>query len=193
MDRASASVVGPPVFVAIARKATGRDMGSVMTHRFTGTRPLFRVFESLTTTRRRVGMVRRPRRHVVGMAFLLGVALSSLTSPDLQATGSREARAAGLAVEQVSIDDRQYGYDDPTSCDKDQYFQAGITWDALTSYFTGTHGFQQYAVKNGYCMEKPRTTRPGVKGGNRWDYWGDYWERQNQRNHPMWTIDWWGR
>lgn len=166
-------------------------MGAVMTQRTDETRPSFRLIDVAAMACRWERGIGRPRRRAVALAVLLAVALSISMSPDLRTVGSREALAAGLA-ERMPSRGYQYGYVAPGSCDKDHYYQEVYTWDDLTSYFTGTRMLHIGTSRNGYCMEKPRTTRPGVQGGNRWDYWEDYWERRNHRNGSMSFGGWWG-
>ncbi|MGE3909061.1 MAG: hypothetical protein AB7K36_06910 [Chloroflexota bacterium] len=141
-----------------------------------------------------VGGAARLSNRRVTVAILLGVALANLLSPDLQTFGTREALAAGPAVEHVRPGSYLDGYTAPGSCDKDHSFQEAFSWDDLLSYFTaGPRPLYNGVYKIGYCIEKPRTTRPGVNGGNRWDYWADYWDRERHRNDSLWDRDWWGR
>jgi hypothetical protein len=165
-------------------------MGSVMTHRSTVKRQLIHAIELTVMTCRRVGVAGPPSGRAVALAIVLGVAFARLISPDLQTFGSREALAAGLAVDRVRASGVLDSYAYPGSCDKDQVFQEAFSWDDLMAYFTGRQAVYRSASKIGYCIEKPRTTRPGVAGGNKWDYWDDYWARENHKNDSIWYGGW---
>ena len=162
-----------------------------MTRRSTVNRQLLRAIGFAAMTCRWVGIAERPRRRAVALAMILGVALSGLISPDLQTFGSREALAAGPGVDHLRYAGQFDGYASANSCDKDQYFQEAFSWNDFMSYLSGTRPSYKSISRIGYCIEKPRTTRPGVAGGNRWDYWDDYWARERHKNDSIWQAAWW--
>lgn len=163
-----------------------------MTPRSVFKRQSFHLIELAVMTGRWVGVAARPSSRAIVLAILLGVTLASLFSPDLQTFGNREAFAAGPAIDHVRASGYLDGYASPGSCDKDQYFQEAFSWDTLVSYVTGTRTVYKSTSTVGSCVEKPRTTRPGVQGGNRWDYWDHYWDRERHKNDPTLYGGWWG-
>jgi hypothetical protein len=165
-------------------------MGSVMTHRSTVKRQSIRAIDLAVMTCRWAGVAGQPSGRAVALAILLGVAFASLISPDPQTFGSREALAAGLTADRVRTGGVLDNYAYPGSCDKDQLFQEAFSWDDLMAYLTGRQAVYRSTSRIGYCIEKPRTTRPGVAGGNKWDYWDDYWARQRHKNDSIWYGGW---
>lgn len=146
----------------------------------------FRVSKLAAIAGRWLGTAARPRRRAVALAMLLGVGLTGITSPDLRSFGSHEALAAAPALDQVRAGGQIDRFGAANACDRDQYFQEAFSWDELISYVTGTRASFKSVSRVGFCVEKPRTTRPGVAGGNRWDYWDDYWARERHKNDPTW-------
>jgi hypothetical protein len=94
--------------------------------------------------------------------------------------GAREAFAMSPTVEPVWTGDWD-GHDDD-KCKADQYYQKDYLWSFLSSVFDSHYDDRQKDSHKGFCVDKPRTTRPGVKDGNKWDYWGDYWDREKDEH-----------